>query len=210
VETNIKFGAVTVTCKTKDLFEITYRSFRKLYPDMLYIVVNGVAGDDNTTQLINLEKEDPMLKVYYFKGNICHGPGMDFAMKVLHSVYNIDHAFIFDSDVRHDKEVLSQIVPVMIANPSYYGIGRCSGTVNETGFCAKPDSYIPYIHPSRFVVNISFYMTRKPFQYHGAPCLDAMKDLYLRGESKKLIEFPIDTYIAHEWCGTRNITGVFK
>lgn len=207
--TSHDFAAVTVTCKTKDLFEVTYQSFRKFYPDMLYLVINGLSGDDNTDRLKELELIDKNLKVYYFENNFGHGASMDYAIKTAFSVYDKKHAFIFDSDVRHDKEVISKIIPIANANPNYYGIGRCSGKVNDRGFCAKPDSYISYIHPSRFVLNIAYYLERVPFFEHGAPLLNSMKDLHLRGESGNLIEFPIDTYIWHRWLGTREVTKKF-
>jgi hypothetical protein len=205
----IDIGAVTVTCKTKDLFETTYQSFRKIYPNMLYVVINGFAYDDNSFRLLQLSQEDKNLKVFYFENNICHGPGMDYAIKTLYSVYNKKHAFIFDSDVRHDNEVISKIIPIANSNSNYYGIGRCSGTVNDRGFCGKEDSYIPYIHPSRFLLNIPYYLEREPFHDHGAPLLNSMTDLHKRKESCNLIEFPIDTYIYHRWLGTREVTKKF-
>jgi hypothetical protein len=193
--------AICVVCKTKELFEICYNSFRKLYPYTNLIVINGMAGDDCTTYLDSIASSDVNLKLFKFKNNIGHGPGMHAALCFANTLYK--YAYIFDSDTRQDIPILEEFYK--IKTEDFYGIGSV-GKVNEKGFGAKDDSYIPYVHPAILFLHIESYFKYAPFHDHGAPILNAMKDLYDKKQSDKLINFPVRKYVFHNWRGTRNVT----
>ena len=195
---------ISVVCKTQELFKICYESLRFFYPNIHYIVINGLAGDKCTDYLDNIAKEDKNVELLKFQHNCGHGNGMHTALCVAKDKYK--YAYIIDSDTRQEFPIIEKFINE-IYRP-FYAMGSV-GKVNDRGFGAREDSYIPYVHPAIMFLNIDYYFKRRQFQEHGAPVLNAMKDLYDRNESNMLIKFPVRDYVFHNWRGTRNITGKY-
>lgn len=195
---------ISVVCKTKELFKICYESVRYFYPSINYIIINGLAGDSCTDYLDEIAKEDKRLAVFKFKNNIGHGPGMHAAICFAKSVCK--YAYIIDSDTRQESPIIEEFMKRKPEN--FYAMGSV-GKVNDRGFGAKEDSYIPYVHPAIMFLNMEYYFKRRQFHEHGAPVLNAMKDLHSRNESDMLINFPVRDFVWHNWRGTRAVTGMY-
>jgi hypothetical protein len=73
--------------------------------------------------------------------------------------------------------------------------------VNENGINCVDG--IKYLHPYFALINKEMYKRFKPFYHHGAPCLNAMKDINNKGLQNKLIHFDLEKYIKHLGRGTR-------
>ena len=98
----------------------------------------------------------------------------------------------------------------MRADDNLYAIGwkrwvdRVSGVPKEWHTDKHPpEKFIPYIHPSAGLYRISMFHTLTPFIYHGAPCLDNMREASKRGLTVK--SFPIRDYVTHLKAGTRRM-----
>lgn len=192
---------ISVVCKTKELFKVAYESLRYYYPNINFIIINGLAGDKCTDYLDSIKANDTNMELFKFEHNIGHGPGMHAALCFAKDKYK--YAYIIDSDTRQEYPVIEEFLK---RKPEkFYAMGSV-GTVNDKGFAAKEDSCIPYLHPSIMFLDIEYYFKRRPFHEHGAPILNAMKDLHKRNESDMLIKFPVRDYVFHNWRGTRNIT----
>jgi hypothetical protein len=198
--------AVTVVCRTKDLFKIAYGSFRRFYPDVPLLVVNGLAGDECTSYVESAQKTDHNLRLIKFRHNIGHGRGMHVALQRVATPY----AYIFDSDTRTDAPVLEPMLERASRQGDFYAVGIVMD-VDRRGRNtylseAQPGVSIAYAHPAVMLLNLKQYWAHQPFFEHGAPALNAMVDLHDAGRSDLLIDFPVADYVHHEWSGTRKVT----
>jgi len=183
---------IIVSYNTKELLENCIKSIRNHSKSIKIIVIDGSPVESecwfyvkkingNTIRAIRIER------------NIGHGKGMDFAIDLVETPFFC----VVDSDTIMNKNPLKEMLNLIGEN---YGIG-CVVDVNENG--VNIDKGIKYLHPYFALINKAKYKRFKPFFHHGAPCLNAMKDLNNKGLSNTLIDFPVENYIHHLGRGTR-------
>ena len=192
-------SGLVVVYKTIDFFKLAYESFRKFYPKVKIVVVDGSGGDDCTKYIKSVEQKDKYLRGIYCNGNLGHGPGMHIGINHIRTPY----IYLFDSDTEMKQGgMLELMLERMDVNT--YGIGKIE-IVNENGINIKGKSGIRYLHPAVAMISKMAYLRHKPFKHHGAPCIDAMRDIYnndiLSGGS--IINFNVDEYVIHYKRGTR-------
>ncbi len=198
---------LTVHYKTPDLIYRQYNSVRKIYPTIPYRIIDG--SDDGQFYFEDLEKEDKNIKVERLGYNIHHGPGMHYGITT--SFY--DFLLIMDSDVYIKKEIIND----MYNHYKGYAVGK-ELMVDKKGL--EKDQHkkywwksfnkikYPYIHPSCILINKNAYLQFKQFKKHGAPCIDAMIDIFNKNKTDILSSFNLEGYIELEEKGTRKRWGI--
>ena len=71
--------ALTVNYNTPDYLERLLTSFRKFYPDLSYLVIDG-SSEENYKKIKNFDKKFG-IQLIHFNYNIHHGPGMTYGIK---------------------------------------------------------------------------------------------------------------------------------
>lgn len=196
---------VSVHYKTPDLIYKQYESVRRFYPEIPYRIIDG--SDDGNMYFSDLEKKDPHFKVVRFGYNIHHGPGMHAA--ITSSSYPF--LLILDSDVT----IKSALIEKMMSVYQGYAVGKLL-TVNKNGkelwqkkwWHLKTNYPIKYVHPYCMLINKNAYLEFKPFVKHGAPCIEAMKDIFEKGKTERLVSFHIEEYVDLVIQGTRSRWGI--
>ena len=195
---------VSVHYKTPDLIYTQYNSIRNFYPDLPYRIIDG--SDNGVKYFDDLEKKDKSFIVERFGYNIHHGPGMDYAIR--NSKYK--YLFILDSDVCLKKKVIEHLFD----NFKGYSVGKLikvdlTGHENWQKKQSDPNSFIyTYVHPYCMLINKNEYLRYKPFKKHGAPCIDAMVDLYNNKKTDMLNGVVIEDYVDLKIRGTRSVWGI--
>jgi hypothetical protein len=208
---------ITVIYNTVDLFEVAYNSFRKFYPSMRLIIIDGSERTNACYRYIAGLKHNPNNHCIQLNYNIGHGRGMDYALRRC----TTKQALVFDSDI----ELLQDPLPAMqkLMTPDIYGtgwvyeIGRDGYDYGTPGF--NHEEPIPYMHPYFMLLNVGQYFNYHRFVHHGAPCYKAMVDLYDKGQSWRVVSCPILTghtssegmnwkgkpndFVKHDFGGTR-------
>lgn len=195
---------LTVHYKTPDLIYRQYESIRQFYPFIKYEVIDG--SDDGNKYFEDLEKKDNNFNIKRFGYNIHHGPGMDYGIKNS----ECDNIVILDSDVWLKKNFLD------IFTDNFDGIAKgMKILINNEGVSNVQKNHnnnnnfiYPYIHPYCMLINKKEYLKYKPFNKHGAPCMDFMIDVYEKNKTDLLINFPIEEYVNLEKRGTRSRWGI--
>ncbi len=203
--------ALTVNYNTPDLIDRSYRSIRRHHRDMSVIIIDG--SDDRTSEMYN----DHNTKVVFAGHNIGHGRGLHMGLTLCWTPL----ALIFDSDIEMLKSPVEDMIDCM--EHDTYGVGWVY-YIGEDGVDygtpgKKHKKKIPYLHPYFALINVRQYFMYKPFVHHGAPCYQAMIDIYKKNASHKLINHPLITghtsgeginwkgrhneYIRHDFGGTR-------
>lgn len=195
---------ISVHYKTPELIYNQYNSIRKFYPTLPYRIIDG--SDNNVNYFGDLEKIDNNFKVERFGYNIHHGPGMDYAIKS--SIY--EYQLILDSDV----SIKDKIIEVLFGNFKGYSCGKLI-KINSAGFESwqkknepKENFIYPYVHPYCMLIKKSEYIKYKPFKKHGAPCIDAMIDIYNKNQVNLLSSVVIENYVDLKIRGTRSMWGI--
>ncbi len=111
------------------------------------------------------------------------------------------YVFFLDSDC--DVQAggfLELMLDRMASDPRCYAVGKMTH-MDRRGFDRPPgEGALAYIRPVAMLLRREMYLRLKPFERHGAPCLNNMADAHARGFV--LSDFPIDQYIVHEGRGT--------
>jgi len=195
---------ISVHYKTPNLIYRQYESVRKFYPSISYRIIDG--SDDNQIYFDDLEKKDENFSVERFGYNIHHGPGMDHAIKSS----NKEFLLILDSDVYLELPLINDMLKCF----SGYSVGKIL-KLNTDGYekwqkeiTGEREFIYDYVHPYCMLINKNEYIKYKPFIKHGAPCIEAMIDIYNKNQTNKLSNFPIEKYIKLETRGTRKIWGI--
>jgi hypothetical protein len=195
---------ISVHYKTPDLIYNQYISVRKFYPELPYKIIDG--SDNNVNYFEDLEIRDVNFSVKRFGYNIHHGPGMDYGIK--NSKY--EYQLILDSDVSLKDNVIEHLFD----NFKGYSTGKLI-MVDDSGhenWQKKEENlenfFYTYIHPYCMLVKKSEYIKHKPFKKHGAPCIDAMIDIYNKGLVNQLSGIKIEDYVDLKIRGTRSIWGI--
>lgn len=132
--------------------------------------------------------------------NIHHGPGLDYLIKKLK--YN--YFLLIDSDAQFIKSGLIEIIYPKCLDK--YGIGSIK-KVDNNGINTNNKNNILYLHPRCALINKKEYLKYNPLIKHGAPFINAMKDIKAKDKTNLLINFNMDEYVLELSRGTVNLFG---
>ncbi|HEX2970076.1 MAG TPA: glycosyltransferase [Bacteroidales bacterium] len=193
--------ALTINYNTPELLERLLSSFRKHYT-IPYIIIDG-SDSVNYDKIIGFKKKYEV-KIIHFPFNIHHGPGMAFGFKYIRT----HQILLLDSDVIVIRAGFLEDLKEKLKSNAY-GIGDIQ-IINERGMNAEEG--IKYLHPACALLNRNMVLKFSLPILHGAPMINAMKEIHKRGLSDKLLiheqwitnDFrkPIKKFIIHDWQGT--------
>jgi len=202
--------AIVISYKIiENVLETSLKHFRKYYPDMQLIIIDGSSFDDSSKWVYDFAKKDKKTRVLFNDFNLHHGPGMDAGIRLTRTPYS----FLFDSDSNIIKEgLIEKMLNVASLNQNFYSIGTLHN-VNEYGVdvmspyessdIQRVDKIkdrqkgICYIHPRAKLIQIKQYFQFYPFIKHGAPCGGAYMSIQKANKQNLLFHFPVTEYIDH-------------
>lgn len=192
--------------RTPDLLRTAVESFFGQCPDVPMLVFdNGSLGspewEASRTLFDELESRfAPLLTIERHPRNLFHGPALDLALR---DRIQTPYAFILDSDTR---TLRSGFLPAMVerleADERHYAIGVAE-QVNERGF--KQPGGMRILLTPYLLLRTALYPRFAPIVHHGQPTLFHFRDAQRQGYD--LLDFPIESYIEHEWRGTASRFG---
>jgi glycosyltransferase involved in cell wall biosynthesis len=196
-------AAVIINYQTPDLSYQAVSSLRKFYPHVPILIIDNGSKDNSVEILKEIVTNASMnVKLVVNDKNINHGPAMNQAMSELKDEY----VLFIDSDCEVLKGGFIEVMYDSITkDPNNYAVGKLI-RMNKRGFDVRRNEVsIKYIRPICMLLRSVIYKQLKPFQYHGAPCLDNMIDADKHGY--KLLDFNIEEYIYHKGRGTASRFG---
>jgi len=216
--------AITVNYKTLDLIEVSVTAFRKFYPNIQLIIIDGSSFDRSSNWIYEFAKADKNTRVLFNNYNIHHGPGLDAGLRLTTTPF----AFTFDTDTTiKEPDLIENMFEIVHSfDKEFYSIGTLHN-VNEAGIdIVKPydkgvatrvtniperQMGIHYIHPRAKIINVQKYFSFAPFIKHGAPCIASYIDINRKKYQQYLYHFPVHKYIDHPTGrgGTVSRTGGF-
>lgn len=189
--------ALTINYNTPDYLERLLTSFRKFYPDLPYLVIDG-SDEEYYKPIKNFDKRFNV-ELLHFNYNIHHGPGMAYGIRRILT----EQILLVDSDmIIHNGEWL-EMMEVELRKDSY-GIGDIQKEYLTTKvskqkvFCdnsrrrrhnrttikvTKEKIYIDYLHPAFALINKDVAMMYPLPVKGGAPLLPAMAKIWKDGRS---------------------------
>ena len=190
--------AVVINYQTPDLVRAAVQSLRRFYPQLPLLLIDNGSMDMSAETMRLCGSESPLVtEVLVTPKKRFHGHAMDQALHHLASEF----VLFLDSDC----EVMAGgfvegMREIAQTNPCCYAVGKRI-YMNKRGFDVPPGpSALPYIRPTCMLLRRTIYLSLKPFQHHGTPCLENMRDAINRGY--ELVDFPVFDYISHEGRGT--------
>jgi len=196
--------AICVVYRTKALVQKAVESFRQFYTDVPLIVVDNSARDGECTRYLReITKRDEHTTIFIMDENVGHGPGMDYA---LHQI-KTEWAYIFDSDTEMVKPGIIEEFELLSRDRSILAAGHIQLVSRKGRDSGKTKDIvnIQYVHPAICFINRKLYLECPPFRYHGAPCIGTYTKVHEQGMSDiLLVNFPVESFVKHEWRGTRS------
>jgi len=185
--------AIVISYKIiENVLETSLKHFRKYYPDMQLIIIDGSSFDDSSKWVYDFAKKDKKTRI---------------------RLTRTPYSFLFDSDSNIIKEgLIEKMLNVASLNQNFYSIGTLHN-VNEYGVdvmspyessdIQRVDKIkdrqkgICYIHPRAKLIQIKQYFQFYPFIKHGAPCGGAYMSIQKANKQNLLFHFPVTEYIDH-------------
>ena len=169
---------VVVNYNTPDMLKEAIDSIRRFY-DFDIIVIDGSEIPVQTDET-----------VYHFRYNIGHGKGMNIGI----TLADTDKVLLFDTDIVLKKPCIEEMLKMF--DEDTYGVGEVN-IADKWGY-----GDVPCLHPYFQIISKKWYYKFLPYIHSGAPAILASIDLYKRGESWRLKNFPVKDYVEHYHCGT--------
>jgi glycosyltransferase involved in cell wall biosynthesis len=189
--------AVTVNYRTADLTKRCVSSFLMQYPQVKSILIDNGSQDDSTAYIREVAALHPNVSAIFNQANLFHGPALDQGIRASETRF----VFTLDSDCEIKSGGFLELMMGLFQDPSLYAAGRLL-LVDRFGFRLPPASKggIQYVHPSAMLLERGKYAGLPPFEHHGAPCLQNMREAIKTGFT--VSDFPVMDYISHDWRGT--------
>ena len=138
VNINEILSALVVSYKAKDVLNLAYNSFRKLYPDMNLVIIEGSPLDHPCLKYSEgLMRSDRNVQVYSVGYNIGHGRGMNVGICLSKTRYVV----IFHSDIEFLGDCLGKMLEMFEDNVVTVGEQYEMPIKGIKGIA------IPYVHP---------------------------------------------------------------
>ncbi|MBC7994577.1 MAG: methyltransferase domain-containing protein [Rhizobacter sp.] len=171
---------VTVSYNSPELILGLLASFRKFYPNPIYVIDGSDA--EPAAKIKTVVEGFENVHLHAFGYNIHHGPGLAWAINNL----GLKGPVLFlDSDIVIVREGFLESLHEQL-QPTDYGVGTVQ-YVNRDGFDIEYGyGAIHYMHPPCMLCNVEV-MKEWPMPIkHGAPMIDAMRALHDAGMSSLL------------------------
>lgn len=198
--------ALMVHYRTPDLLRVAVDSFYAHCPGVpMLLFDNGSLafpeGKEVDALLTELQaRHAPALRVHRHPRNLFHGPALDLALR---EMVTTPYAFVLDSDTRTRRPGFLQAMTERLRErKEHYAIGSAE-QVNDRGF--KQAGGIKVLLTPYMLLRTDLYGRFQPIVHHGQPTLFHYRDAQRQGY--RLLEFPIEEYIEHEWRGTASRFG---
>lgn len=192
---------LTVNYNTPELLRELLNSIDKFCPNINVYVVDGSDNKNLVKQTKMITKDRKNTVLFSLGRNIHHGPGLDFGIRKIDTKYIL----LMDTDSVIIKAGLIERMHDSLDGG--YGIGKIE-YVDRNGWNVPEGNGIPYLHPRCALIDKDQYLKYKPALKHGAPMINAMTDIFDKGDQMELRDFPnLDEYYVHLGRGTVNITG---
>lgn len=221
-EINKNTTAIVVSYKCLDLIKESTTCFRKYYPEMKLIIVDGSSFDKSSKWVYDFARKDKNTRVLFNGYNIHHGPGMDAGIRISDTIM----IFTFDTDTFLIKPNLIENMYEVVKNKNFYSIGTLHNVNNSGVDIIEPyqgeeislvddiegrQKEIKYIHPRAKLIFKPNYLKFVPFTKHGAPCICSYAGINVSKHTSLLYHFPVHKYIYHPTGrgGTVSRTGGF-
>jgi glycosyltransferase involved in cell wall biosynthesis len=186
---------ITVNFKTPKLIEECISSFKLIYPDLRYIVIDN-GGCDESLEILEAIESIELIENFE---NIGHGPALHQGILLSTTKY----VFTLDSDTEVFWGGFIELMLEMFeSDPALFATGWLRH-VNASGVAGK--SGYPYIHPCASLVDREKYLAVPPYTHAGAPAVQTMIEAIMEGYH--LRDFPVFEYIDHKVAGTRGMFG---
>ncbi len=190
---------VIINYKTPDLLRRAVTSLIQYYPELPLLLIDNGSDYQSTTLLHDFRERRPhTVRLILNTRNLHHGPSMDQALRELSTPF----VFFLDSDclVTHG-DFIERMQGRLQEEDHHYAIGKRI-SMDHRGFDVKESTNesIPYIRPLCMMLKRELYLALPPFELHGTPCLENMREASKRGLT--LLDFPVDQFVAHEGRGT--------
>jgi hypothetical protein len=179
--------AVVVNYNTPELLARCVISIRKLYEDLIIIVVDGSSEEKHIEMMGMIEGLDG-LDVHKIGKNITHGPGLAHGMAAART----KHVLTMDSDAFFTRRGFLEACLEAMDEKSYG-----AGVV-----CEFPTG-TPYLHPFCSLINMEVASDYPLPTIHGAPMINTMREIKKRNQNNLINIENINEFVKHQRMGTR-------
>jgi glycosyltransferase involved in cell wall biosynthesis len=184
--------ALVVSYKAKEALQTTYNSFRRFYPAMPLIIIEG-SPKKHPCRDYAVSLDATVVECNY---NIGHGRGMNVGICLADTRY----VLIFDSDIEFIAPCVEKMLELFDENVVTVG------EQYEMGIKGIRSVNVPYVHPWFHIIDREMYFKYFPYVHSGAPTHIHNADIYLRGHAGDAYRnFPVAKYVRHFKGGTRAI-----
>jgi hypothetical protein len=165
--------ALTVNYNTPELLERLLVSFRKFYPKIPHLVIDG-SGKSQYEKIKNFPTKYD-IELFHFNYNIHHGPGLAYGMRQIFT----PQILLLDSDmIILSGGWLEEMQKVL--QPDDYGTGDIQAGNGQQGYIAE------YMHPALALINREVALKYPLPDKSGMPLFNAMQQLKREGNLKLL------------------------
>jgi glycosyltransferase involved in cell wall biosynthesis len=200
---------LTVNYNTPEYLDRLLSSFRKFYPDVPYLVIDG-SSEGYYKKIKNFPKKYNV-ELIHFDYNIHHGPGMVYGINHIKTdqILLVDSDMIIhgrgwlemmESELRKDSYGIGDIqkefymetiiarIPVTIG--SIKSRFRTGNTRQQTTGVreSKNKIWVDYLHPAFALINKDVAKQYADPIKGGAPLIEAMRQIYIAGKSESILQ----------------------
>lgn len=184
---------ITPNYKTPDLIKRLVEGLLGYYPQVRLLLIDNGSGDASTEYIRKMADSEYHIKVILNKINTGHGPAMHQGIGYCETSL----VCLIDSDCIIRKAGGLELLAAPFSDPKVYATGErllvdAGGNTRKKG--------VPYVHPSRLMIDRQKYWKLPSFNHHGAPVAANMFGVAKAGY--KLVNLlEIDKYIHHPGHG---------
>lgn len=179
--------------KTPDLIKRLVEGLVGYYPQVRVLLIDNGSADASTEYIRKMADSKYNIRVILNKINTGHGPAMHQGIGYCETPL----VCLVDSDCTIQRKGALEYLAVPFLDPEVYATGERL-LVDPGGNTKKVG--VPYMHPSRLMIDRLKYWKLPPFNHHGAPVA-----ANIFGASKAdygLVNLPeVDKYIHHPGHG---------
>jgi len=204
--------AVTLFYKTKDLIDLSIKSFRKYYPSIPLVIVDNSDGDDCTIALRDFVNNDNYSTLIETGSNLGHGAGLDVGIRNVSSKL----IYIFESDVFMKVPGLIEEL-ISIVGDKTYGVSEIHWVTYDKPFSDVSRDFIErkkmrYIWIYAGLLSKDKYLEFPPLgndqKTNAFPIGETMRSIHDKGDDELLVDFDLSKYVTHLYGGTRCRYGI--
>lgn len=200
--------ALTVNYNTPEYLERLLTSFRKFYPNLPYLVIDG-SDEKRYKSIKNFDKRFDV-ELVHFNYNIHHGPGMAYGIKKIQTnqILLVDSDMIIHStgwlevmerelkessygigDIQKEYYMTARSVHIPVAMSRITARSRVVVRNRESPTKTLSEKiWVDYLHPAFALCNKSVMLKYPDPVKGGAPLIEAMTKISQEGKSEKILQ----------------------